>query len=484
MELFNFFSNLKNATFRHNQEFERLIQAKDIGRAMNQMECKDKEINEAIREYNPKTHNIMKREDKLIFDEEGYYERTEKRWKLPIPYQPFINEISLVFLYGRPIRWTQKSKGTDNAFLAFKELLTKTHFDSKIRQCKRLAGAETQSAMLFRVFRNKKGLPDVQIRILAKSKGDDVRVRWDQYENIIDTGWGYYLKEEGRTVLHFDIFTPDVIYRCKRVFMGWEVIEEENIIGKIPMIIFQQATEHAGVEPMIEREEFLGSRTADTNDYFADPILLLASNVIKNMPDKKEEAKILIAEGIDDIKKAAHLMTWDSAPESKEKEVEWLQDHIMTKSFTPQIDFKTMKGLSNVSAKALKQMMLLADIKAAKHKESHDELLNRIAGLCASIIGNVLDISLKSECEELDIEHAFQEPFGEDVAEAIVNLAKAYDSEIMSQETAVEKNPLVSDPVLEMARLKKEQKERSKQQQLDNDDMFKSGDDDIFPATK
>ena len=480
MGIFNSINNLINAALVRDIEFEQLIKAKDIGRAMNQMTCRDKEINEAISEYNPKTHNIMKREDKLILDADGYYERTEKRWKLPIPYQSFINEISLVFLYGRPVKWMQESEGTDNAFDAYKKLLKDTHFNSKIRQCKRLAGAETQSTMLFRVFRNKKGLPDVQIRVLAKSKGDDVRLRKDQYENIVDVGWGYYLKENGKSVLHYDIFTPNVTYRCKRVFMGWEVQKEENLIGKIPMIIFQQLKEWEGVEPMIEREEFLCSRTADTNDYFADPILLLATDVIKNAPEKKEEAKVLLVGGIDDIKKAAHLMTWDNAPESKDKEVEWLQDHIMTKSFTPQIDLKTMKGLSNVSAKALKQMMLLADIKAAKHKENHDEALDRVGGLCKSIIGNVLNVSLKPECEKLVIGHEFQEPFGEDVTELITNLVKLYDSGLMSEEGGVERNPLVEDAAKEIKRMGKEQNQRENKR----NDIFNSEEEDVFPVKK
>ena len=173
-------------------------------------------------------------------------------------------------------------------------------------------------------------------------------------------------------------------------------------------------------------------------------------------------------------------MTWDNAPESKDKEVEWLQDHIMTKSFTPQIDLKTMKGLSNVSAKALKQMMLLADIKAAKHKENHDEALDRVGGLCKSIIGNVLNVSLKPECEKLVIGHEFQEPFGEDVTELITNLVKLYDSGLMSEEGGVERNPLVEDAAKEIKRMGKEQNQRENKR----NDIFNSEEEDIFPVKK
>lgn len=95
--------------------------------------------------------------------------------------------------------------------------------------------------MLFRVFRDANDAPDVQIRVLAKSKGDEIYTRWDQYENLISVAWGYYVREqENSLVYHFDIYTPNIIYRCTRKSIGWEVVEETNFIGKIPIILFQQ----------------------------------------------------------------------------------------------------------------------------------------------------------------------------------------------------------------------------------------------------
>jgi hypothetical protein len=118
-----------------------------------------------------------------------------------------------------------------------------------------------------------------------------------------------------------------------------------------------------------------------------------------------------------------------------------------------------MKGLSNVSGKALKQMMLLADIKASKHKEVHDELLDRVANIYISIIANVTNIALKSECDKLEISHEFQEPFGEDVAGVIDNIVSAVDAGILSKEGAIEMNPLVKNTELEKNRLKAEEEE-------------------------
>lgn len=465
MILIDLFRNYVNALVGKNQEFEQLLAAKDISAVKDKMCNQEKKIFDALSEYDTFSHEVMKREDKIITDKKGKFLRTEKVWKLPIPYPVYINEIALVFLYGRPIKWVQQSEGTDKAFDAFLNVIKRTRFDSKIRQCKRIAGAETESAMLFRVFRDDDGKPDVQIRVLARSKGDEIYVRWDQYENIISIGWGYYVKEEkDNVVYHFDIFTKQTIYHCAKRSLGWEVNEEQNFIGKIPIILFQQEKEWKGVEPLIHREEFIASRTADTNDYFSDPIAIMSAEIIKNMPEKKEAAKMLITNDKDGVDKAAKYLTWDSAPQSKKDEIEWLHTQILQKTFTPNITTDTLKSVSQLSAKALRTVMMLADIKASKHKETHDELLDRTASLITAIIANVLDISLSGECESLEIGHEFQEPFGDDIADSLTNIVKAVDAGIISTEGAIELNPLVKDVAREKQRLAQEQEERQQQQ--------------------
>ena len=481
MSFFSMFTNYLNAVVGRNQEFDELIKAKDISRVKSLFQSREELTAEAMSEYDTRLHEINKRKDKIVRNKLGQRKGIVKRWKLPLNYPQYINEISVVFIYGRPVKWTLQGDKGDKAFEAFKDFIKRTRFDSKVRQCKRLAGAETQSAMLFRVFRNNEGKPDVQIRVLARSKGDEIYSRWDIYENLVSFAWGYYVKEDStHTVYHFDIFTPEVIYRCKQTMTGWEVTPEENLIGKIPVILFQQEKEWTGVEPLIEREEYIGSRTADTNDYFSDPMFLIHEDIIKNMPEKGDENKTLRIRGnnVDDVSKYAKYLTWDSAPESKQKEVDWLQKHILSKTFTPNIDFDNMKGLSNVSGKALKQMMLLADIKASRHKESHDELLDRTSNLILAIIGNVLQVALKSECDNTVIAHEFQEPFGEDIKEVIDNIAKAKDAEMLSTEGAVELNPIIKDHALEMKRLQKEQEQSAQRQR----DLFgtNQNQDDIF----
>ena len=445
--------NYLNAAVGRKQEYEELIRSKDIDRVIDKMESHRERSEIALREYDPKKHKINNRADKIVLDKDGNVKRKVKRWKLPIDYCKFINEIALVFIYGQPVKWGQSTTGTDEAFDAVSNLLKRVHFDSKIRQCKRYAGAETQSAMLWRVFKDRDGKPDCQIRVLALSKGDEIYTRWDEYENLLSFGWGHYVKDGDDTHYHFDLYTSDKIYHCRRGGSGWEVEDEDNLIGKIPVIYFQQEKEWDGVEPLIEREEYIASKTADVNDYFSDPVLILDADIIKNMPEKDDENKTLIKTSGESTQAAAGYLTWDSASASKESEKEWLQKQILSKTFTPNIDFDTMRQLSNVSGKALKQMMILANIKASKRKETHDEMMDRVGGLCKSIVGNVLDVRLKSQCENLIITHEFQDPFGEDIADVINNISKAKDAGFLSQESAVEQSPLTKNVKIEMERL-------------------------------
>lgn len=449
-----FFSRLR-ATIGYNQSFDDKIQAGDISGALGMMSTDREQIAKAIKEYNIAYHEIMQRKDKAIFDKNGSFKGWVKRWRLPLSYPKYINEIALVFVYGRPVQWLERTKGTENAFAAFNQFIENTHFNSKIRQAKRLAGAETKSALLFHAYRNKDGKADCLIKVLAKSLGDDLYYIKDQYDRLVYFARGYYLKEYGgESAYHVDIFTDDFTYRCKRANIGWNVEKERNFIGKKPIILFEQEVEWESSQPLIDRQEYMKSRTADVNDYMADPALVATADVIQGMPEKDTENKLYVL----GEKGTMSYLVPDTANELKKDETDDNEKHIFRETFTPNIDFETMSKLTNVSAKALKQMMVLADIKAQMRKETHDEYLKRTANLIISIIGNVLDISLKAECDQMQIAHEFQEPFGEDITEAISNMVKERNAGGMSQETFIEMNPLIRDKAQEKERIAEEER--------------------------
>lgn len=462
MSIFQTISNGIKAAVGYQQSFDELLAANDVTRAVAMMTSHSEKALRHLREYEVSTHKVMERKDRAVLDKQGNFLRWSKRNKIPIPYQKFINEISLVFLYGRPVKWTQLSEGTDYAYNYYKELMRDIRFDSCVREAKRAAGAEGVSAILYHVFRDEKtNKPRLLLNVLSKKNNDDIYTIKDQYKRLKAFAWGYYLTEQGnRTVHHIDIYTADKIYLCKRSAVGWDVEIYENSVGKIPVLLFEQEPEHSDVQPMIEKVENSESVEADVIDRFANPTMVATSEILNSLPKQEEEAKLLILKNGGNVS----YLTWNEASESKKNQFERMDKHILSKSFTPNIDFDNMKSLGNLSAKAIRKVMLLAVIKAEKHKEKHDGYMSRHASLMIAIMGNVLDYVHRAEFEALDLGHEFQEPFGDDVSDTLADVSKQFNDGALSRETYVELSYLVKDAQAEIKRIKQEQAENMEQQ--------------------
>lgn len=478
MGLFNIIANDVKAAIGYQQSFTELLEAQDVSRAVSMMKDCSIQAAQNLKEYEISTHKINERQDRAVFDKKGNFLRWSKRWKIPIPYQPFINEIALVFLYGRPVKWFQISENTDDGFQNYIRLNDEIRFNAVVREAKRAAGAEGISAILYHVYRDSKtNEPKLLLNVLSKKTNDDIYFIKDQYRKLTAFAWGYYLTEAGnKTVHHLDVYTADTIYKCKRSNVGWEVLVRQNPIGKIPVLMFEQEVEHDGTQPMIDRTEALTSTDADVNDRFANPAMVATAEILNSLPKAEEEAKLYILKNGGEVK----YLTWDQASQSKSNEYDRLDKHILSKSFTPNIDFDNMKTLGSLSAKAIRKVMLLAVIKAEKRKETHDGYMNRHASLMLAILGNVLDYSHKSMYDALQIGHEFQEPFGDDVSETLNDVLRQFGAGGMSTQTMLELSYLIKDAKKEMELIKQEQLEKmdqqlKQQQELNKLDIFGQG---------
>jgi len=470
MGIFNVFQNKVKAAVGYQQNFTELLAAKDVTRALAYMQYTGGRADKNLKEYDVSQHKISTRKPKAIFDKKGNFLRWQKRWKIPIPYQAYINEVALVFLYGRPVKWIQKSEGTDDAFESFKSCMERIRFDSAVREAKRCAGAEGTSAILFHCYRNKKGVADLRLNVLSKSNDDDIYFIKDQYKRLVAFAWGYSLTDAGhKSVYHVNVYTDNNIYMCVRQSMGWDVTIMQNEVGKIPVLLMEQEVEYHGAEPMIDRIETMESVDADVNDRFSNPALVADAEILNSLPKQEEEAKMYVVKNGGSLK----YLTWDDASESKKNEYSRLDKHILSKTFTPNIDMETLKGLGNVSAKAIQKIFLLAEIKADKRKEQHDGYMNRVSNLMLTILGNVIDYKNKAKYEELQLSHEFQQPFGEDVSDELADVLKQYQAGAMSLQTAIEKSYLIRNSQLEMERIKKEQAASLAQQlKINKTDVF------------
>lgn len=434
-----------------------LIQASDIDQAKTLMQNRDIEVCQAIKEYNPESHDVNRRANKFRKGKDPYY--TEK---LPRGRQRYINEVELFFLLGQPIKWKAISDDTDNAFLAFSDFLKDTRFNSYMREAKRLAGAETECAKIYHIYKER-GIAHVKVKVISKSAGYTLRPLFDQWDNLIAFGYGYYLNENGSSIEHFDIETPDFIYRCKLGRFGWEVTPVANPTGKINVIYYRQEKAWAGVQRRIDREEFIDSKAADTNNYFADPKLKATADVLQNMTGGGTNNVGEVIQLTDRERSSVEYLAPPEYSSMKDSEKKDLAQSILFDTFTPDFSYENMKGLGTLSGEAMRRAMALGYMKRDNLKETYDELVDREKNLILSIMMNVTHIEMRKELSRLVVEHEFAEPFLEDKDKNINTIVALYNAGLISLPSAIEMLSLTDKPEEEIRRILEEQSARQSQ---------------------
>lgn len=306
----------------------------------------------------------------------------------------------------------------------------------------------------------------LKLKILANSFGDQLYPLFDEFDDMLAFGRGYKMIElvngQAQEVEHFDLYTDQNIYYAKSQGQQWlfydvaideyaaDFVGVENPIGKIPIIYYEQPTvEWADVQELIERYEFKISNHADTNDYFDSPIVVTKGQ-IRGFADKGSTGKVLEAEEGGD----ASYLTWDNAPESMKLEMDNLSYFIHSLTHTPDISFENIKGLGKLSGIALKLLFMDAHIKAAQKEAIFGVGVQRRLNFLKKALG-YLDPALNAALNmKMTPVFTYFEP--SDTAGDINTLAAAVGADLMSQESAVEQNPLVEDPIQEMERIRTE----------------------------
>ena len=227
------------------QELHLALSQGEVSTALELFEDNTIKVNAAIAEYETATHAVMQRPNKYPKGKEPYI--TEK---LPRAWQKYINEVALFFLLNNPIEWSLK-KGNDAVFEAFTSFLNNTRFNTTTREAKRLAGAETQAAKLYHLYRDEDNHAQVKVIVLSKSKGYDLYPLIDQYGTMVAFAVGYNVKRNRKSIQRLDIYTDKINYQCEKQNGEWHITTAANPLGKIPVIYFKQNTEWHGVEARI-----------------------------------------------------------------------------------------------------------------------------------------------------------------------------------------------------------------------------------------
>ncbi len=443
-QILTFFRNLTLNSMSVKRNLYQLLQDKDINRALEMLSNRDEEVDQAIKEYNPQTHDVMKRPNKYRKGDDPYI--TEK---LPRSRARYINEIELFFLLGNPIIW-KKEDGDDEAFKMFTDFLDDQYFNSRIRQAKRLAGAETESALIAHIYRDDAtGERKVKMNVLARSTGYRLRPLFDTIGNMTAFAYGYTTNEGSRKVQHWDFQTSEILAYCKKGRMGWEVEIYPNPTGKINVIYFQQPKAWDGAESRINREEMLDSKTGDTNNYFSDPIAAATADVIQTMVDPDKPGKLIQMAGKDS---RFEYVNPPQASETRNAEKSDLEKSILFDTFTPNFDTEAMKGFGTLSGVAIRNAFILGFIKRDNRKEVYEELIGRFRNIVIGIL-IYLHPDKKAALESLKIKFEFSEPFMDDKQSKWQSISSLYQAGLVSIETAVTMLALTDAPEEEVARL-------------------------------
>lgn len=447
--LAQFFRNLILNAVGAERTLLEYVAGHDIGHVIALMESHVTDVDNAIAEYYPQQHKIMRRPNKRPKKKDPVITN-----KLPRARQRYINEIELFFLLGKPIIW-KKDDGDDEAFSLFTDFLKQTRFDSNMRKVKRLAGAETECAKYYHLYKDDDNKPHCDVVILARSLGYELRTLKDQYGKLVATAHGYKLRDaDGKTVQHWEILTPQATYIAKKSIVGWNVEEFPNPTGKINLIYFQQPKSWDGAEPRLEREEMVDSKIGDTNDYFADPIALATADVIQSLPDPNLPGRLLQALGPNS---RYEYVNPPEASELRKMEKETLETSILFDTFTPDFSFDKLRGLGTLSGVAIKNAMTLGYLKRANRMEIYEEMVDREKNVIIAIL-KFLHPAMEAKLDALKISFEFAEPFGDDNHDNWKAIGDLYAAGLISLETAVRMLALTNAPEEEIERIKAAEK--------------------------
>lgn len=458
-QLLTYFRNVTLNASGVSRDLYQLLQDKDISKALEMLQNRDDEVEQAIKEYNPQTHEVMKRPNKYRKGDDPYI--TEK---LPRTRQRYINDIELFFLLGNPIEW-KKEDGDDEAYRLFIDFLDSHYFNSRIRQSKRLAGAETESALICHIYRDDEtGERRTKLNVLARSTGYRLRPLFDTIGNMTAFAYGYVTREGNRNVQHWDFQTPKILAFCHKSAIGWEVEAYPNPTGKINLVYFQQPKAWDGAEQRITREEMLDSKTGDTNNYFSDPIAAASADVIQAMTDPNKPGKLIQLTG---EKSKFEYINPPQASQTREAEKTDLHKSILFDTYTPDFDTESMKGFGTLSGVAIRNAFILGYIKRDNRKEIYDELIGRFRNIIIGIL-IYLHPDKRAALESLKIKFEFAEPFSDDKQAKWQSIAQLYQAGLVSLETAVTMLSLTDAPEEEIARIladaMKKQDDKNEQQ--------------------
>jgi SPP1 family phage portal protein len=394
------------------------------------------------------------RKDKTVGDT-AETRRVVKHTREVITMQERIVESAVTFLFGEPVSLVLNNEEKD-ALALIQAVWKQNKLDYFNRALARDLFIECKVAELWYIPQGQtadKQVKRPRVSLLSQRTGYKFYPHFDEYGDMdAFTILNTIKDKEGKEVDNIMVQTAEKIYRGTKATGKWEIVPGENPTGKINVVYYEQdKPEWKGVESQINRLEYLTSNHADMNDYNGSPLTQVKGRV-SNMPKKEETGKLVVVEG--DLNTntgettyngGVEFISWDQSPESIKLEMENLKDTIYSLTQTPDLSFSNVKGISALSGIAIRLMFSDALFKALNKQEIFGPAIERRLSIMKSII-ELQNIKMKARIDNADIDVIFNDPLPQAVKELVDALSVARGGEpIMSEESAVRMNPLVTD---------------------------------------
>lgn len=440
-DLFSLFKNKQLNSESVEADFVELVRNGRVDQAISMMRDNSDEVDLAIEEYFSQKHRVNYRPNKKRKKQSDYISV-----KLPRSRQRYINEVALFFLLNKPIKWSVKA-GDAEAAKIFYQFLEDIDYDSIMREHKRAAGALTESAKLYHVYRDEDGKPACRLVVLNRFEGYELRTLIDQYKKMQAFAYGYTTKDGTRSLKHWDIQTKDFIFNCVKVGIGWRVEAYPNPTGKINIIYDRQPKEWEGVQKRCEREEDVDSRQGDNNNYFSDPVAKATADVIKSMADQNAMGKFIQLNG---DRSSFEYVNPPQISAGWEAEKADLKASILDDTFTPDFSYEGIKGYGTLTGAALRNSLTIGYIKRNRNIEIYGRSVRRERNVILAVL-KLLHPNI--DFDSLVISFSFSDPFIDDKITLWNAIGTAKAQGIMSTETAVEMLGLAPDKEEELKRI-------------------------------
>jgi len=394
--------------------------------------------------------------------------------RVGIPWQSIITERRVGFTLSHPVDieviWDKETDKEKDLVKLVEKIQNDNKMDYKNKEILRRKLSELEVANIWYYVDQGEGIKPrytLNSKIVSPELGDTLYPLFDQNGSMISFRRDYKLLEAGKEIEHSDIYTAEYEYKYIKRDGSWildpdivaksketdEIIPANpvpNIAKKILIEYYcQKKPVWHKVQSMIDRHETLFSNHGGMNDKFGAPIFTVSGAIEGEIVDNAQGSVMQLENGA-----TAGYAQLASEPESISLEQKNLEKFIYTMSQTPNISFDQMITIGAMSGFAAEMLLSDPHMAVRLEEESFGIGLQRRLNIIKAAIGALIDTSLASECKTVQMKPVITPYLPQNVTEMIENLGVSVNSGLMSKETAIENNPLVKDPEVEIDRMK------------------------------